>query len=128
MIWKILVSVALCAGAFFGINALAPSDAGQAYVILYGLAWLITGYHRNLVPKGGTISWTRVYTPTEEQMHRLDTLWGVRLSRPGRVRVGPNSRQFSHQHPSLARAAELLPLVLRGPTRRAAVWIHRRRP
>jgi len=116
MLARIVVSLLLSALALWGLSGLRMGDSSRLALTIVTIGAL--GYHRHLMPKGGTLP--RIW-PAVADAPKLDavwTLWGLKLSKPRSVRVRTTSVEFSRANPGVSRVIEVLPEILRVPARK----------
>lgn len=123
MIWKLLVSTALCAW----IVPLLVGPAGavnEGRAVIAFAAIVLLGWHRVLLPSPDASRWVRLYAPTQEKMSSLDTLWGIPIRPPRVARVTLRAQRFTETNPRIAYALETLPIWLCQPLRRLIAHRH----
>ena len=92
MIVQLGLSVLLSA-AMLGLlgDAISPHDPETVFLLQIALV-LACGYHRTIVSAEGKVSWWRLQLPTGSAVMMRNTLWGLPVSHPRKVRVSASTQ------------------------------------
>ena len=113
MLYKLSISAALFVLVAYALAEALGPPRSMGPLVAYAVAFFVCGYHRNVLPDGQSLSWTRVPVPTKPAIRIQTTLWGVAIEKPKRGTAGARVMSFMVASPGLARIRELLPLPLK---------------